>query len=72
MRWIGQSLNRFLLLFSQTTLLFMCHDILEEAWKSNINFSKKDGIVSLILFSTAMYHYRRGNTKGALVTLKSH
>ena len=33
-------------------------------------FSKKDGIVSLILFSTAMYHYRRGNTKGALVTLK--
>ena len=43
---------------------------MEEAWKSNINFSKKDGIVSLILFSTAMYHYRRGNTKGALVTLK--
>ena len=26
--------------------------------------------MSLILFSTAMYHYRRGNTKGALVTLK--
>ena len=71
MRWIGQSLNRFYYYFHKQHY-FLCHDILEEAWKSNINFSKKDGIVSLILFSTAMYHYRRGNTKGALVTLKSH
>ena len=35
------------------------------------NFSKKDAVVSLILFSTAMYHYRRCNKLGALKVLKS-
>lgn len=49
---------------------FLCHDILEEAWKGQPTFSKRDAIVSLILFTTANYHYRRGNTKGALKSLK--
>lgn len=49
---------------------FECHDILEEHWKEYENFSKNDSIVSLILFSTACYHYRRGNIKGALKTFK--
>lgn len=47
---------------------FECHDILEEHWKEQDQFSKNDPIVSLILFSTACYHYRRGNVKGALKT----
>ncbi|MCI2934022.1 DUF309 domain-containing protein [Staphylococcus haemolyticus] len=67
---MDKALIDFYYYFHKHQHYFLCHDILEEAWKSNINFSKKDGIVSLILFSTAMYHYRRGNTKGALVTLK--
>ncbi|QJF25171.1 DUF309 domain-containing protein [Mammaliicoccus vitulinus] len=49
---------------------FECHDILEEHWKDQTRFSKNDAIVSLILFSTACYHYRRGNVKGALKTYK--
>ena len=67
---MDRALIDFYYYFHKQHYYFLCHDILEEAWKSNINFSKKDGIVSLILFSTAMYHYR-SNTKGALVaTLK--
>ncbi|PTJ53134.1 DUF309 domain-containing protein [Mammaliicoccus sciuri] len=49
---------------------FECHDILEDHWKDQTQFSKHDAIVSLILFSTACYHYRRDNTKGALKTYK--
>lgn len=45
---------------------FLCHDILEDAWKENSSFSKNDAVVSLILFVTACYHFRRGNTNGAL------
>ena len=40
---------------------FLCHDILEDAWKSQNTFSKHDAVVSLLLFATANYHYRRGN-----------
>ncbi|WP_323702302.1 DUF309 domain-containing protein [Mammaliicoccus sp. Dog046] len=47
---------------------FECHDILEEYWKAQPHFSKNDAVVSLILFSTACYHYRRENIKGALKT----
>ncbi|MDU2354720.1 MAG: DNA-processing protein DprA, partial [Anaerococcus sp.] len=51
-------------------LITCADDILEELWKSNPNFSKKDAVVSLILFSTAMYHYRRCNKLGALKSFK--
>ncbi|QLK86118.1 DUF309 domain-containing protein [Staphylococcus sp. 17KM0847] len=44
---------------------FLCHDILEEAWKAQPHYSKNDMIVSLILFATASYHYRRQNFIGA-------
>nr|WP_263313225.1 DUF309 domain-containing protein [Mammaliicoccus sp. Marseille-Q6498] len=50
---------------------FECHDILEEHWKDQEHFTKNDAIVSLILFSTACYHYRRGNFKGALKSYKN-
>ncbi|MCI2947576.1 uncharacterized protein ACUXJ9_000224 [Staphylococcus caledonicus] len=61
-----QALINFYYHFHKHQHYFLCHDILEEAWKMNPSFSKKDAIVSLILFSTAMYHFRRHNFKGAL------
>ena len=50
---------------------FLCHDILEDAWKEQPSYSKQDAIVSLILFTTASYHHRRHNYKGALKVIKS-
>lgn len=44
---------------------FLCHDILEEAWKAQNHYSKTDAVVSLILCATGCYHYRRANYKGA-------
>ncbi|GAB3072006.1 DUF309 domain-containing protein [Salinicoccus sesuvii] len=44
---------------------FECHEIMEEAWKSKSNFTKKDPEVFLILLATGEYHYRRNNSIGA-------
>ncbi|MFC3900763.1 DUF309 domain-containing protein [Aliicoccus persicus] len=44
---------------------FECHEIAEDYWKSNGNFSKVDAEVFLIQISTGEYHYRRGNLTGA-------
>ncbi|MEX2947539.1 DUF309 domain-containing protein [Staphylococcus warneri] len=60
-----QALIQFYYHFHTSQHYFLCHDILEEAWKENHNFSKQDAIVSLILCATACYHFRRGNLKGA-------
>ncbi|AVQ33127.1 DUF309 domain-containing protein [Staphylococcus muscae] len=49
---------------------FLCHDILEDAWKQQNHYTKDDFVVGLILFATASYHYRRCNLKGALRTFK--
>lgn len=49
---------------------FLCHDILEEAWKAQDQYGKQDFVVGLILFATASYHYRRGNFRGALRTYR--
>ncbi|MBE5661941.1 DUF309 domain-containing protein [Staphylococcus sp. SS21] len=60
-----QALINFYYQFHKKQHYFLCHDILEEAWKEENNFSKQDAVVSLILFATACYHYRRNNLKGA-------
>ncbi|WP_251520768.1 MULTISPECIES: DUF309 domain-containing protein [Staphylococcus] len=60
-----QALIEFYYQFHINQHYFLCHDILEEAWKAQPRYSKEDDVVSLILFSTACYHYRRGNTVGA-------
>lgn len=49
---------------------FLCHDILEEAWKAQTTYTKKDAVVSLILLATGSYHYRRQNFKGAHTLFK--
>ncbi|QSY52824.1 DUF309 domain-containing protein [Staphylococcus simiae] len=60
-----QALIKFYYQFHTHQHYFLCHDILEDAWKEQANFSKSDAIVGLILFTTACYHYRRHNIKGA-------
>lgn len=67
--WKKHLLN--FLSISQTSTLLLCHDILEDAWKEQPSYSKQDAIVSLILFTTASYHHRRHNYKGALKVIKS-
>ena len=62
----GRCVNSFYYQFHKNQHYFLCHDILEEVWKAYPSFSKNDAVVSLILFATACYHYRRGNHKGAL------
>lgn len=49
---------------------FLCHDILEEAWKAQSTYTKRDAVVSLILLATGSYHYRRQNFKGAHTLFK--
>ncbi|MGZ1748068.1 DUF309 domain-containing protein [Staphylococcus argenteus] len=60
-----QALINFYYQFHKKQHYFLCHDILEDAWKAESKFSKQDAVVSLILFATACYHYRRNNLKGA-------
>ncbi|MHD0397653.1 DUF309 domain-containing protein [Staphylococcus simulans] len=60
-----QALIEFYYQFHTKQHYFLCHDILEEAWKAQPQFTKRDAVVSLILCATACYHYRRGNYKGA-------
>ncbi|PHK49250.1 DUF309 domain-containing protein [Staphylococcus edaphicus] len=64
------ALKDFYFQFHTKQHYFLCHDILEEAWKENEAFSKEDAVVSLILFATGCYHYRRGNTKGAIKSFR--
>lgn len=60
-----QALISFYYHFHHQQHYFLCHDILEEAWKAQSHYSKNDAVVSLILFATACYHYRRDNRVGA-------
>ncbi|UIK47991.1 DUF309 domain-containing protein [Staphylococcus pettenkoferi] len=60
-----QALISFCYHFHHQQHYFLCHDILEEAWKAQPHYSKNDAVVSLILFATACYHYRRDNRVGA-------
>ena len=44
---------------------FECHEVLEDYWKEN--GMKRDAVwVLLIQLAVGLYHYRRGNVKGAL------
>lgn len=60
-----KALQQFYYQFHTKQHYFLCHDILEDAWKENPHFSKKDAVVSLILLTTGCYHFRRNNFQGA-------
>lgn len=64
-KFMDNALKLFYYQFHTEQHYFLCHDILEEAWKQNSSFSKNDPVVSLILFATGCYHYRRHNFIGA-------
>lgn len=49
---------------------FECHEVLEELWKEVAPRNKTHVLVPFILVATSMYHWRRGNTKGALKSLR--
>ncbi|MCI8279249.1 MAG: DUF309 domain-containing protein, partial [Staphylococcus xylosus] len=44
-----KALKDFYFHFHTKQHYFLCHDILEEAWKDNESFRKDDAVVSLIL-----------------------
>lgn len=60
---------QFLKEFNDTTDYFECHELLEEYWKEVSPNEKNHPLTALILLSTSMYHWRRGNLKGALKTM---
>ncbi len=60
-----QQLIEFYVQFHQKQHYFLCHDILEDAWKAQASFTKEDPVVALILIATGCYHHRRGNFAGA-------
>lgn len=62
---LKNALKDFYFQFHTKQHYFLCHDILEEAWKTNPNYNKNDAVVSLILIATGSYHYRRQNYVGA-------
>lgn len=64
-KFMDKALKLFYYEFHTEQHYFLCHDVLEEAWKENPSFSKNDPVVSLILFATGCYHYRRRNFIGA-------
>ncbi|WP_166805792.1 DUF309 domain-containing protein [Jeotgalibacillus sp. R-1-5s-1] len=44
---------------------FECHEVLEEYWKECTAQEKDSVWAGLIQFATGLYHYRRGNLRGA-------
>lgn len=60
---------QFIVYFNDNQDYFECHEVLEEYWKEQENFSKDHPLTGYILMATGLYHWRRGNTVGASRTL---
>ncbi|MDV6377637.1 DUF309 domain-containing protein [Sporosarcina sp. GW1-11] len=61
----------FIVYFNDNQDYFECHEVLEEYWKEQQNFSKEHPLTGYILMATGLYHWRRGNIKGATRTLRN-
>ncbi|TLS53213.1 DUF309 domain-containing protein [Paenibacillus antri] len=57
---------RFLAHYQGDRDFFECHELLEEYWKEHPDSPYRDAWVGLIQAAVGMYHYRRGNTAGAV------
>ena len=57
--------------FNETKDYFECHELLEDYWKEVAPRQKVHPLAALILLSTSMYHWRRGNYLGASRTMNS-
>lgn len=64
------SFVQFLTYFNGNEDYFECHEVLEEYWKDIAPRQRKHILVGLIQLATGMYHWRRGNFKGASTILK--
>ena len=62
---------QFIVYFNENQDYFECHEVLEELWKKKEPLDKDHWLVALILLSTGLYHWRRGNRKGAEKTLQN-
>nr|WP_153732181.1 DUF309 domain-containing protein [Sporosarcina obsidiansis] len=61
---------QFIVYFNDNQDYFECHEVLEEYWKMQNNFSKEHPLTGFILMATGLYHWRRGNVTGATRSLK--
>ncbi|PIC65509.1 hypothetical protein CSV79_00065 [Sporosarcina sp. P13] len=61
----------FIVYFNDNQDYFECHEVLEEYWKGQQDFSKEHPLTGYILMATGLYHWRRGNIKGATRTLRN-
>lgn len=59
----------FIVYFNRNQDYFECHEVLEEYWKSIPRADKEHPLTAFILLATGLYHWRRGNFKGAIRTL---
>ncbi|GEK30709.1 hypothetical protein KZO01_10180 [Kurthia zopfii] len=64
------SFVQFLTYFNGNKDYFECHEVLEEYWKEIAPRQRKHVLVGLIQLATGMYHWRRGNFKGASTILQ--
>ncbi len=62
---------QFLKEFNRTFDYFECHELLEEYWKEVAPGNKEHPAAVLVLLSTSMYHWRRGNLAGAFKTMRT-
>lgn len=65
------SFVQFIKEFNESHDYFECHEVLEDYWKEVAPRQKKHALTALILLSTAMYHWRRGNLPGASKTMNT-
>lgn len=61
---------QFLSYFNGNHDFFECHEILEDYWKEVAPRDKQHPLTGWIQLATGMYHWRRGNFRGASTILK--
>ncbi len=71
MYWQDRRFLQFMRYFNETRDYFECHEVLEELWIDTGVRTKKHVLPLLILISTSLYHWRRGNLCGAEKTMRN-
>lgn len=60
----------FIVYFNENQDFFECHEVLEDYWNEFPSRTKDHPLTAYILLATGLYHWRRGNERGALRTLR--
>ncbi len=61
---------KFIVYFNDNQDFFECHEVLEDYWNEVPYRTKEHPLTAYILLATGLYHWRRGNERGALRTLQ--